>query len=173
MGPSHAWSLLRASGIVALLLATPAPARELPALDAFMVGLERSCRHGPDYQRFADSLFRREGERLRLAATPSLPEALRAVLGRPTYRDADDVAVVTVPVRGTFHGMPVSALRVMRGHASPAAGDGIVIEAPLAEAQRVLADLVAASRRGLTDVDELVLEQTEDGSVVLECFSAV
>jgi hypothetical protein len=157
--------------VLAIAATSPAAAQTPVALDRFLVGLERSCRHSPEYRRFANSLIRRESDRAVLGTTAALPANLRPAFGRPVYRDDDGVAIVTLPASATFHGLRVRALRVTRGHEESTIGDGILLDVPLAEARRVLGPLIERSRRGLGEIEELKLEE-DGGTVLLECFAS-
>lgn len=72
---------------------------------------------------------------------PELPPHLARAAGEPVVlsRDADH-AVISLPLRGHWKGLPVRAIEGLYGIESDAFGLAIVFDAPVARAQAVLRD---------------------------------
>jgi hypothetical protein len=162
-------SFLVAAAFVASVAST-AVAQDAPALDSFLIGFEQACAHGETYRRFTDGLLRRDGPDVVLTGRIDLPPELGASIGEPVLQQHDDVAVVSIPLRGTYMGAPLVALHLLRGPHRSTAGDAIQLDLTVERAHLLLDAMIARSRAGLGRGVSLGIEE-EDGRVLLACLT--
>jgi hypothetical protein len=169
---------LAAMALGAAAALAPVRAQSGPvALDRFLSGFERSCNFGPEYQRFVETLMPYDGQTRAYRTTDQAeaPARLRAALGRPELTSDGEITTVTVPLRGTYKGLPVRALRITRGNGVAVTGDGLVFDAPAARVQRALGPVVARAERQRRSREDETAElriNDADGAPQLECYFA-
>lgn len=73
-----------------------------------------------------------------VAAEPSLPNAVAGAVGNPAVKVETEYSEITLPVSGTWRGLPLVGFEFTRGHENGIGSFGLVFAASVADLRRVL-----------------------------------
>lgn len=140
------------------------------SLDDFLLGVDEQCRYSDALDRFVGSLL---DERVR-DPREQLPAPLRAAAGPLAIEEEDDFTMVTVPIAGQWHGVPVRELRFALGRDNGIHVLIVQFAAPVARVKQVFESRVAAASAALAadaeNASGITIElSVENGTARLIC----
>jgi len=142
-----------ARSLLIAVLITPAalPAAAAPGedLSGFLGAFDTTCVGSPAFTRYMFSLgdkYTIAGDRKRKVAVPA---DFKDSLGREKVTDNGSYVAVSVPLNGTYRGLPLSGLYFELGHETEHYEAAIVFDASVEEVRRTLGGSVARARKSL------------------------
>ena len=140
----RATCLLPVAGAVLALAATPAVAKDV---SGFLGGFETGCSGSKDFVRYMFSL----GEKYTITGDPGreirIPPAFKDAIGQEKVADKGAYVEVTVPMTGTYRGLPVSGLYFELAHESEHYVAAVVFDASVKAVRSALGSRLARVRK--------------------------
>ena len=155
---------------------SPAMTESSMDLTPLFAGMENSCSPPEEFQALLKSLGYTEkqanGRHIWKMGAPAIPERYRPAFGALAMSDKGGYTEFTLPVSGTYYGLPVTQLRMGEGNENGISFHAIRIEAPAEEVARVLRGKLNRTQRLLYESEGPPIEArilAEDGASLLEC----
>ncbi|NIX75977.1 hypothetical protein [Microvirga terricola] len=144
MTRSVKWILLA----VTLAAATPSSG-QARKLDAFLGEFQGGCTGSDEYGAFVASLGEWYTSSGSLQNPIVAPEEIKKAMGPLRAVDRGEYVSISVPLAGTFKGLPVSGLEFELGNENGIHTEAILFASKLSEVRRLLGRSVVASRKTL------------------------
>jgi len=142
------------------------------AFDDFLTGLDAGCTRSPLFQAWQDGLVARHVPANGIEAKPVDLGAVAAAIGPSRGVDKGEYVEVTVPLSGTFGGVPVRRLVFSFGKENGIYGYALEFAAPRKDVERVFRQKVRRSAASIPKDEEGMGGTTDldfDGRVALWC----
>jgi hypothetical protein len=131
------------------LTTAAAPVAASSDLSGFLGSIETECSGSKGFVRYMFSLGEKYTSSGDLNNKVLVPAGFEASIGKETVKDKGEYMDVSVPLRGTYRGLPVTRLDFWLGNENGIYAVAIVFDAPLKAVRSTLGAKVARARKTL------------------------